>query len=124
MWRTRPLRSRNAGCCASAAGRTEKRRGASSATGSARARADGAGADTTRTAAGCEMANGYDFFLVYTKLGTDRKLRRFNAAEKWCVVHGVWATAAESPVREYLLIAGSEPATEDDYAAQAGVPLA
>lgn len=68
--------------------------------------------------------SGYDFFLVYTKLGTDRKLRRFNAAEKWCVVHGVWATAAESPTRGYLLIAGNEAATEEDFAAQAGVSVA
>jgi 5-methylcytosine-specific restriction endonuclease McrA len=70
------------------------------------------------------VAKGYDLFLVYTKLGTDRKLRRLTAAEKWCAVFGVWATAAESPVRGYLLIAGEEPAAEEDYATQAGVTLA
>jgi hypothetical protein len=70
------------------------------------------------------MAKGYDLFLVYTKLGTDRKFRRLSHAEKWCAVFGVWATAAESPVRGYLFIASDEKATEEDYAAQAGVTLA
>jgi hypothetical protein len=70
------------------------------------------------------VAKGYDLFLVYTKLGTDRKFRRLTHGEKWCAVFGVWATAAESPIRGYLLIASDEPATEDDYAAQAGVTVA
>lgn len=70
------------------------------------------------------MARGYEYFLVYTKLGADRKFRRLTAAEKWCAVFGVWATAAESPVRGYLLIAENEQATESDYAKQADVSLA
>jgi hypothetical protein len=31
----------------------------------------------------CDVAKGYDLFLVYTKLGTDRKFRRLTHGEKW-----------------------------------------
>jgi len=69
------------------------------------------------------MARGYDSILLYTKVGTDRKFRRLTPAERWCAVAGVWAIAAQSPVRGYLLITDSVAADEKDYAKEAGVSL-
>jgi hypothetical protein len=67
---------------------------------------------------------GYDSFLITTNLGANRKIRRLSPAERWCAVHGVWAIAAESPVRGYLWIAQGQPAVEKDYAELAGVTVA
>jgi hypothetical protein len=63
----------------------------------------------------------YDRFLVHTKIGTNRKVRRLKVAERWCHVAGVLAIAAESPVPGHLLVAEGMPATERDYAEHAGV---
>lgn len=70
------------------------------------------------------MARGYDSILVYAKLGSDRKFRRLTPAERWCALAGVWAIAAQSPIRGYLLITEDEPASEQDYATEANVTLA
>lgn len=69
------------------------------------------------------MSRGYDSMLVYARLGGDRKFRRLSPAERWCAVFGVWAIAAQSPVRGYLLITEDEPAAERDYATEANVAL-
>src|SRR5258708_35683637 len=62
--------------------------------------------------------------MVRVEIGNSRKLRRFTAAERWCVVAGVWALAAKSPVRGNLLIAPNVPADDGDIAEQAGVKIA
>jgi hypothetical protein len=69
------------------------------------------------------MSRGYDSMLVYARLGGDRKFRRLSPAERWCAVFGVWAIAAQSPVRGYLLITEDEPAQDRDYATEANVAL-
>ena len=64
----------------------------------------------------------FDSFLVKTKIGGSRTLKRLTPAERWCYVAGVLALASESPVRGALLIAEDEPVTTADLADQAGVP--
>jgi hypothetical protein len=66
----------------------------------------------------------YDRFMVHTKIGSNRKLRRLKPGERWCHVAGVLAIAAESPVPGHLLIAEDMPATDRDIADHAGVSLA
>lgn len=63
----------------------------------------------------------FDCFLLHTRAGTHKKLRRFSDSEWRCWVGGVLALAAESPVRGRLLIAEGVAATTDDIAGQAGV---
>lgn len=70
------------------------------------------------------MAKGFDSLLITTNLAANRKFGRLTVPERWCAVHGVWAIAAESPIRGYLLIAADEAAVERDYAKQADVSLA
>lgn len=70
------------------------------------------------------MPDGYDAILVEAKLAANKKFRRLPPAERWCVVFGVWAIAAQSPVRGYLFLTETEPAREDDYAAEANVTIA
>jgi hypothetical protein len=70
------------------------------------------------------VAKGFDSLLITTNLAANRKFGRLTVPERWCAVHGVWAIAAESPIRGYLLIAADEAAVERDYAKQADVSLA
>jgi hypothetical protein len=63
----------------------------------------------------------FDSFMVRVEIGGNRKLARFTPEERWCVVAGVWALAAKSPVRGYLLIAENVAVEVDDVAAQAEV---
>lgn len=69
------------------------------------------------------MARAFDRFMVADDIGTNRKLRRLPVAQRWVYVAGVLALAAQSPIRGALLIADGEPATEDDVAMQATVPV-
>jgi 5-methylcytosine-specific restriction endonuclease McrA len=66
----------------------------------------------------------YDRFMVHTKIGSNRKLRRLKPNERWCHVAGVLAIAAESPTPGHLFIADGLPATDRDIAEHAGVSLA
>ena len=65
---------------------------------------------------------GFDRIMVATSIGSNRKLGRLNAAERWVYVAGVLALAGESPQRGLLLLAEGVPATEVDVARHAGVP--
>lgn len=64
---------------------------------------------------------GYDRFMVYTKIGTDSRIKRLPVSQRWCFVAGVMAVAAESPVRGWLLIVERMAATVDDIADAASV---
>jgi hypothetical protein len=65
----------------------------------------------------------FDHFMVHTKIGGNRKLRRrLNPDERWCYVAGILAIAADSPIRGCLLI-GAEPADDHDLADTAGVSV-
>ncbi len=61
--------------------------------------------------------------MAHTKTGTHRKIRRLTPAERWALVFGAWAIAAESPVRGALLIADGIRATAEDVAEQATVSV-
>lgn len=63
----------------------------------------------------------FDSILLRVEIGASRKLRRFTPEQRWCVVAGVWALAAKSPLRGYLLVAENVPVEVDDVAEQAGV---
>jgi hypothetical protein len=63
----------------------------------------------------------WDRFLVHTRVGGSRKIRRLAPAERWALVAGAWALAAESPTRGALLIAEGCPVTVEDVAEHAGV---
>lgn len=65
----------------------------------------------------------FDRFMVSIEIGTNRKLRRLNPAERWCFVAGVLPIAAMSPIRGYLIV-GRDQAEAKDYAEQAGVTVA
>ena len=65
----------------------------------------------------------FDSIMLRVEVGGNRKLRRFTPEERWCAVAGVWALAAKSPVRGYLLIAENVPVEPQDIAEQAGVKL-
>jgi N-terminal phage replisome organiser (Phage_rep_org_N) len=67
---------------------------------------------------------GFDSMLVEIKLGGNRKFRRLSPPERWCAVFGVWAIAAQSPVRGTLLIAEGVAAVDEDFAAEADVTVA
>lgn len=69
------------------------------------------------------MARTFDRFMVDVGIGTNRKVRRLPVAERWVYVAGILSLAAQSPMRGALLIADGEPATADDIAAQATVPV-
>lgn len=69
------------------------------------------------------MSQPFDRFMVAVDVGTNRKLRRLPVAQRWVYVAGVLALAAQSPWRGALLIALDEPATDDDVALQATVPV-
>jgi hypothetical protein len=64
----------------------------------------------------------FDRFMVSTQIGTNRKLRRLNPAERWCFVAGVLPIAAMSPIRGCLIV-GRDQAEPRDYAEQAGVTV-
>lgn len=63
----------------------------------------------------------FDSIMVRVEIGGNRKLRRFTPEERWCVIAGVWALAAKSPIRGYLMISDKLPVEEQDIAEQAGV---
>lgn len=65
----------------------------------------------------------FDSIMVRVEVGGSRKLRRFSAEERWCVLAGVWALAAKSPLRGYLLITEKLPVEVEDIAEQAGVKV-
>jgi hypothetical protein len=65
----------------------------------------------------------FDRFMVSTQIGTNRKLRRLNPAERWCFVAGVLPIAAMSPIRGCLIV-GRDEAEARDYAEQSGVTVA
>lgn len=67
---------------------------------------------------------GFDAFLVPHDRGTDRRWRRLSVPERWCAVFGVEAVASKAPERGCLLIAEGVHAEPEDFAEQAGVPLA
>jgi hypothetical protein len=66
----------------------------------------------------------FDSIMVRVEVGGSRKLRRFTPEERWCALAGVWALAAKSPLRGYLLITEKVPVEVDDIAEQAGVKVA
>lgn len=66
----------------------------------------------------------YDRFLLVNKIGRDRVLRRyFTAEERWCWVAGVLGTAADAPVRGWLLLTEKVAADTEDIADAAGVEV-
>lgn len=66
---------------------------------------------------------GFDRFFVANEIGVDRRMDRLTPAERWAFIAGVLATASKSPVRGALLIAPKVPATAQDIARQANVPV-
>lgn len=62
------------------------------------------------------------WWRFYSSAPHDRKIRRLKPVERW-----VWVCtmciASESPDRGVLLVAEGEPATEEDIADVAGVPI-
>lgn len=69
------------------------------------------------------MSRKFDRFMVHIGIGTNRKLRRLPAVQRWVYVAGVLSLAAQSPIRGALLIADGEPATAEDIAEEATVPV-
>jgi hypothetical protein len=69
------------------------------------------------------VSRGYDCILLYTKIGSDRKLRRLAPDQRWAFVAGVLSLAAQSPDRGRLLVAEGMPVTEEDIAEEAGVSI-
>lgn len=66
---------------------------------------------------------GFDRYFIRVGSGRDRKLRRLSHAERLAWFVGFLDIAADSPVRGALLIADHEPATPEDVAHSADVPL-
>jgi hypothetical protein len=69
------------------------------------------------------VSQSFDRFMVMVGIGTNRKLRRLPVVQRWTYVAGVLALAAQSPMRGALLITDGEPATAEDVAQEATVPL-
>lgn len=66
----------------------------------------------------------YDRFLLVNKIGRDQVLRRyFTPEERWCWVAGVLGTAADAPIRGWLLLTEKIAADAKDIADAAGVDL-
>lgn len=63
----------------------------------------------------------FDRFMLHIGVGRAPKLRRLTPQERWALVAGAWALAAESPVRGALLIAEGVPVETRDVADAAGV---
>lgn len=61
--------------------------------------------------------------MLHIGVGRAPKLRRLTPQERWALVAGAWALAAESPVRGALLIAEGVPVETRDVADAAGVSL-
>lgn len=66
----------------------------------------------------------YDRFMLATKIGTNRKIRRLKPDQRWTHVAGVLALAAESPVPGHLLIAEGVAVGAEDVAEHASVSIA
>jgi hypothetical protein len=61
--------------------------------------------------------------MVSQKIGSDRKIRRLEAGQRWAFIAGVLALAAQSPERGRLLIAEGIAVTDADVAEEAGVSV-
>jgi hypothetical protein len=70
------------------------------------------------------VSRGYDCILLYTKIGSDRKIRRLEPGQRWAFIAGVLALAAQSPERGRLLIAEGVAVTDADVAEECGVSVA
>lgn len=69
------------------------------------------------------MSQAFDCFMVESRIGTNRKLRRLPVVQRWTFVAGVLALAAQSPLRGALLITDGVPVTAEDVAKEATVPV-
>ena len=67
--------------------------------------------------------DNFDRFLLHTRVGTHKKLRRLTDSEWRAIVGGAFALAGESPIKGLLLIEEGEPATAQDVAEHAGTTL-
>jgi hypothetical protein len=65
----------------------------------------------------------FDRFMVQVGIGTNRKLRRLPAVQRWAYVAGVLSLAAQSPMRGSMLIHDGEHATAQDVAEEATISL-